>query len=143
MTTQIFVLTVKNVDVFRERIAWFCFEFSSEMEDFLSDPWKHRSFRLHFREGEIDKSERTAASRDHGVTVRTAGAAQLIWALKLGIKTLKPDFSMFQPTLQQDLNCSCTTRYGILLTLKLAWCEPAVRGGRSFVGITPFKQLTS
>lgn len=38
MTTQIFVQTVKNVDVFRERIVWFCFEFSSEMEDFLSDP---------------------------------------------------------------------------------------------------------
>lgn len=38
MTTQIFVLTVENVDVFRERIAWFCFEFSSEMEDFRSDP---------------------------------------------------------------------------------------------------------
>lgn len=143
MTTQLFVLTVKNVDVFREQIAWFCFECSSEMEDFRSDPWKHRSFRLHIREGEIDQSERTAASRDHGGTVRTTGAAQLIWALKLGIRTLKPDFSMIQPTLQQDLNCSCPTRYGILWTLKLAWCSPAVRGGHSLVGITPFKQLIS
>lgn len=38
MSTQIFVLTVKIIIAFCEGVAWFCLGFSSEMEDFRTDP---------------------------------------------------------------------------------------------------------
>lgn len=75
-------------DLFSELIVWFCFWFFLGNGGFSDGPWKHRSFRFHFREGETDQSERAAASRVLGAAVWTAGAARRIWALMLGIKTL-------------------------------------------------------
>lgn len=89
MPTQISVLKFKKKnDLFSELIVWFRFWFFLGNGGFSDGPWKHRSFRFHFREGETDQSERAAAERVLGETVWTAGAARLIWALMLGIKTL-------------------------------------------------------